>query len=205
MNASDLESSSEESHLWEAPVHPLNGRTVDDHVVEEKTDWPVREERWGLVTVRKVGRMTILYDGETRLLVGPYWTFLLFTMSLVAVVAASVYGFVVPASLVIVRAIGLVLTGLTFVLLLATSLADPGIAQRYHVPLDKSWSYSEYAQAWRPPGTIYCRHCHLLITDYHHFCEFLIFPSLFFFASFTFLTTTYALRSVDWNRHRRQE
>ena len=35
---------------------------------------------------------------------------------------------------------------------------------------DRNWTYSEYAQSYRPPGVIYCQQCQVLIEEYNHFC-----------------------------------
>ena len=54
--------------------------------------------------------------------------------------------------------------------LAATALADPGVFPRYFTRARPDWTYSEYAHAFRPPGTIFCQECQILVEDYNHFC-----------------------------------
>ena len=139
--------------------------------------WPVREEVWWCgLSVRKVGAMTIVYewtdrdDAKRRLLLGPYAHFLCLHVLLLAAIAACVYGAVVPASWVAARALGLALAVLALAALAATALADPGVFPRYFTRARPDWTYSEYAHAFRPPGTIFCQECQVLVEDYNHFC-----------------------------------
>jgi len=139
--------------------------------------WPVREEVWWCgLRVRKVGAMTIVYewtdrdDAKRRLLLGPYAHFLCLHVLLLCAIAACVYGAVVPASWVAARALGLALAFLALAALAATALADPGVFPRYFTRARPDWTYSEYAHAFRPPGTIFCQECQILVEDYNHFC-----------------------------------
>ena len=134
-------------------------------------DWEIRDETRWCLRRKRIGSLTILYDwNDGRIVVGPYWHFLLLTCGVIVFVGVGTYAFVVPRFLILLRSIGLVLTTLSLIFLLATGLTDPGIFPRYQVALDTNWTFSDYAQSWRPPGTIYCKHCKLLILDYHHFC-----------------------------------
>ncbi|KAH8052786.1 hypothetical protein JL722_9919 [Aureococcus anophagefferens] len=139
--------------------------------------WPVREEVWWCgLRVRKVGAMTIVYEwtdrdgAKRRLLLGPYAHFLCLHVLLLCAIAACVYGAVVPASWVAARALGLALAFLALAALAATALADPGVFPRYFTRARPDWTYSEYAHAFRPPGTIFCQECQILVEDYNHFC-----------------------------------
>ncbi|KAJ8607370.1 hypothetical protein CTAYLR_010772 [Chrysophaeum taylorii] len=144
----------------------------------EGSNWPVRDERvcCNLVRVRKVGNFYILAewrrrDGKKRrMLLGPYWHFLLVTLVVIAAVSVMIYAFVVPAEDEIERVIGLTVTMLAVSGLLCTALTDPGIFPRYSKPLVENWTYSEYAQSYRPPGVIFCQQSQVLIEDYNHFC-----------------------------------
>ena len=101
-----------------------------------------------------------------------YWHFLLVHFCVLAAVAAMVFGVVVPRGdgWVAARVVGLGLTALTFVALACTALADPGVFPRYFTRVKPDWTYSEYAHAFRPPGTIFCQECQVLVEDYNHFC-----------------------------------
>lgn len=139
-------------------------------------EWPVTEEEFACGRVRKIGNIYVLTEWTTadgkkrRLVLGPYWHFLLVTIIVVASVCVMVYGFVVPVDCKIERVVGLTLTVLTLTSLLCTALNDPGIFPRYSKPLGPSWTFSEYAQSHRPPGVIFCQQCQVLIEDYNHFC-----------------------------------
>lgn len=78
-----------------------------------------------------------------------------------------IYAIVIPYDYKVERVIGVTLTILTISSLLCTALSDPGIFPRYVKPLGQNWTYSEYAQSYRPPGVIYCQHCRVLIEDYN--------------------------------------
>mmetsp|Transcript_4205 Transcript_4205/g.12869 ORF Transcript_4205/g.12869 Transcript_4205/m.12869 type:complete len:199 (+) Transcript_4205:50-646(+) len=144
----------------------------------EGSDWPVREETacFGCIGVRKVGNIYILAqwtrsDGKKqRLVLGPYWHFLLITLGIMVSVCVMVYGFVVPTDCKAERIIGLALAVLSISSLMCTAVNDPGVFPRYSKPLAPNWTFSEYAQCYRPPGVIFCQQCQVLIEDYNHFC-----------------------------------
>lgn len=124
--------------------------------------------------IRKIGSLFVLAEwtrGGTkrRITAGPYWHLGLVTASVILFVTLVIYLYVLSGRLV-VRVVGLCLGFTAFVFLLLTSLVDPGIAPRHLVPMGKDWTFSEYAQAYRPPGTVYCRISHVFIAKYHHFC-----------------------------------
>lgn len=137
--------------------------------------WPLREEYTCCGRVRRVGSLYVLAewstDGEKhRLYIGPYWHFLLLTLALLVCIASLIYLKVVPASWVAIRIVGVALAVLSIVSLVCTAVADPGIFPRYFKRLEPDWTYSEYAHSFRPPGTIFCQECQVLIEDYNHFC-----------------------------------
>lgn len=140
--------------------------------------WPIREERvcCGLVKIRKIGCIYILAewtrkDGKKSYLVlGPYWHFLVVTLIALAAITGMVYGVVIPEAYASERFLGLAFAVLAIASLLATAVCDPGIFPRYSKPLAMDWTFSEYAQSYRPPGVIYCQQCQVLIEDYNHFC-----------------------------------
>ncbi|KAJ8612828.1 hypothetical protein CTAYLR_002058 [Chrysophaeum taylorii] len=163
-----------------SPVTPTKGAISPGRSKNEPLclQWPSREEYscCGLVRVRRVGMLYVVSewtrsDGrKARLYLGPYWHFLLMTLALLTCIASFVYGRVVPDDWTVVRVVGLTLTVLSFVSLACTSLSDPGIFPRYFKRLEANWTYSEYAHSFRPPGTIFCQECQVLIEEYNHFC-----------------------------------
>uniref|UniRef100_A0A7S3K3M6 Palmitoyltransferase n=1 Tax=Aureoumbra lagunensis TaxID=44058 RepID=A0A7S3K3M6_9STRA len=143
-----------------------------------QVSWNMSEERicCDKIKIQKIGNIFILAewpraDGKKRRIVlGPYWHFLLVTLVVILSVSLMIYVVVIPTVFIAERVIGLSLTVLSASSLLCTALTDPGIFPRYSAPLAASWTYSEYAQSYRPPGVIYCQQCHVLIEDYNHFC-----------------------------------
>ena len=139
----------------------------------ESGNWPIREEKvcFGGLKIRKLGNIYILAewsrsDGKKRRLVlGPYWHFLIITLAVVTTVSLMIYVWVIPNDEKLERIIGLSLTILAVTSLLCTALNDPGIFPRYSKPLAQNWTYSEYAQSYRPPGVIYCQQCQVLIEE----------------------------------------
>lgn len=139
----------------------------------QRGNWPIREEPvcCGLLRVRKIGNIYVLAEyGERRLVLGPYWHFLLVTLVMLAAINTIIYVVVLPAAYEIERVIGLSLAILAILSLICTAVTDPGVFPRYSRPLADDWTYSEYAQSFRPPGVVYCQQSHLLIEDYNHFC-----------------------------------
>ena len=144
--------------------------------------WPVREEVCfcGLWRHKRIGSMIVVAEwlsadarggaAPRRLLLGPYWHFLVLHVFVLAAIAALVFGGVVPADWGAARALGLSLAAATLAALVATAVVDPGVFPRYFSRVKPDWTYSEYAHAFRPPGTIYCQECQVLIEDYNHFC-----------------------------------
>lgn len=96
-----------------------------------------------------------------------YWHFLVITLAVLTFVSTVIYAVVLESTYKVERIIGLSLTILAVSSLLCTAFHDPGIFPRYSKPLAPNWTYSEYAQSYRPPGVIYCQQCQLLIEDYN--------------------------------------
>ena len=88
----------------------------------------------------------------------------------VSVITALVYHVVVPHSYPLLKLAGVGLAALSVVFLLCTALADPGVFKRHAQPLGPDWTYAEFADSYRPPGTIYCHMTKVLIEGYDHFC-----------------------------------
>ena len=88
----------------------------------------------------------------------------------VSVITALVYHVVVPHSYPLLKLAGVGLAALSVVFLLCTALADPGVFKRHPQPLGPDWTYAEFADSYRPPGTIYCHMTKVLIEGYDHFC-----------------------------------
>lgn len=141
-------------------------------------NWPAREEAacFGLFKIRRIGNIYVLAewcrsDGKKRrICVGPYWHFLIFTLFIIGAVTYMIYAWVIPPEDKVERIIGLALSILAILSFLCTALSDPGIYPRFSKPLLKNWTYSEFAQSYRPPGVIFCQQCQVLIEDYNHFC-----------------------------------
>ncbi|KAJ8599748.1 hypothetical protein CTAYLR_003430 [Chrysophaeum taylorii] len=154
------------------PSSLLRGGGCDDD-----GNWPVRDQVCcRCLRVRKLGNIYVLAewtrsDGQKkRLVLGPYWHFLVVTLCVISSVSAMIYAVVIPTDYVAERVVGITLTILAVTSLLCTAMTDPGIFPRYSKPLAQTWTYSEYAQAYRPPGVIYCQQCQVLIEEYNHFC-----------------------------------
>ena len=96
--------------------------------------------------------------------------FLLITLIVMSTITALIYASVLPRHLTVERSVGLGLSVLALVALMCTAMSDPGIYPRHSKPLEDSWTYSEYAQSYRPAGVIYCQQCQVLIEEYNHFC-----------------------------------
>merc|ERR1712216_623780 len=110
------------------------------------------------------------YGHKKRIVLGPYWHFLLITLIVMSTITALIYASVLPRHLTVERSVGLGLSVLALVALMCTAMSDPGIYPRHSKPLEDSWTYSEYAQSYRPAGVIYCQQCQVLIEEYNHFC-----------------------------------
>jgi hypothetical protein len=96
--------------------------------------------------------------------------FLLITLSIIGLITMLIYATVIPDHMVAERIVGLSMSLLSMAALLCTAMTDPGIYPRHAKPLDEKWTYSEYAQSYRPEGVIYCQQCQVLIEEYNHFC-----------------------------------
>lgn len=122
--------------------------------------------------IRKIGKLYVLAewrrkDKKKRMMLGPYWAFLLVTVSIIVGVTTVVFGLVVPSTFTLERIVGLALAVLALTSLLFTALSDPGIFPRYSRPLAESWTYSEYSQSYKPDGVVFCHQSQLLIEDYN--------------------------------------
>ena len=141
-------------------------------------DWPTREDYTRCCgRVKRVGTLYVLIEWrdskhrKRRIFLGPYWHFLLTTILFLAGITFFVYvDDVVPRSWTIVRICGLTTTALSFASLALAASSDPGIFPRYYRRLEPHWTYSDYSQSYRPPGTVFCQELQLLIEDYNHFC-----------------------------------
>lgn len=96
--------------------------------------------------------------------------FLLITLSIIALITVLIYATVITNQMMAERIVGLSLSCMSMFALLCTACSDPGIFPRHAKPLGEGWTYSEYAQSYRPEGVIYCQQCQVLIEEYNHFC-----------------------------------
>jgi len=96
----------------------------------------------------------------------------MFTYLLLAAVSALVYQIEIYHTKRLTRAIiaGMIFTGIAVTCLTLTSFSDPGIFKQHSRPKGPHWTYSVQARSFRPPGTIFCKHCKVLVEDYDHFC-----------------------------------
>ena len=97
----------------------------------------------------RIGALTVVADyhdalgRSTKLMLGPYWPYMVVTAVTVSVITALVYHVVVPASYPLLRLAGVALAALSIVFLLCTALADPGVFKRHPQPLGPDWTYAE--------------------------------------------------------------
>ena len=133
---------------------------------------------------RRVGNMTILWEErgrdidvehKTRCIVGPFWPVMLFvTFPLILGVSAGLASTVLPGQNTIIIVVFAILVIFVGVSLALTACTDPGLlrrrVQRPASPEGDSWSYSDQAQTYRPPGAIYCRDCGVVVRGYDHLC-----------------------------------
>ena len=75
-----------------------------------------------------------------------------------------------PARYEFVKLAGVLLAALSNVFLALTALSDPGVFKRQPRPLAPDWTYAEFADSYRPPGTVFCHMTKVLIEEYDHFC-----------------------------------
>lgn len=127
---------------------------------------------------RRVGNMIVVCEskgkqGEHRIdcLCGPYWPVVTcFTFPAiigVAILGAKQFWCCVPVFLRLLY----VLFALVPILSLAyTAFADPGMLRRQSEQPDKSWRYSDQAETYRPPGSVYCTEAQAVIEDFDHVC-----------------------------------
>ena len=133
-------------------------------------------KRLGVGPDRFVGNMVVLRadaDGKPVLMVGPYWTMLLFVTVPLAVVAPT---------LVAVFWCGRLHAGVTAIYaaaiafgaaaLASTALRNPGLLRRRDAAPDEgpTWHWNDQAKTYKPPGARYCTWCDAVFLDFDHTC-----------------------------------
>jgi len=128
--------------------------------------------------VRNVGRMYVLRekiqpDGLPKFIcmVGPCWPMICITLGLIIGVSLAVFATCmsdIPIWLSILACTSLLVTIISF---LFTACTDPGVQRRYTENTEgPSWTYSEQAQTFRPPGAVYDLEAQVVINKIDHFC-----------------------------------
>jgi len=64
------------------------------------------------------------------------------------------------------------LVGITLWTLFLVSCRDPGLLERVvdEEAGQSGWFWNEQVGSYRPPGSLYCRECKVLIKDFDHLC-----------------------------------
>lgn len=123
---------------------------------------------------RCVGNMLILLRnrrGKPIVIVGPYWTMLVFVT-----LPLSVIGPALVATLWCSRLHqGIQLTyaalvAFVAIALLATALRDPGILLRHASAPDETWTWNDQARTFKPPNARYCPWCDCVLESFDHTC-----------------------------------
>jgi hypothetical protein len=127
-----------------------------------------------------VGNFIVVYERPSRdsdggrtlvLLLGPYWTTMVF-FTLPALLTASA----VASSLIATPAAHIaywLLTLWALGWLVVTGTRDPGIVRHYKLPppgSESTWIFSTQARSYRPPGSLYSRDANCVIEGFDHTC-----------------------------------
>lgn len=123
---------------------------------------------------RFVGNMVVLARdrrGRIWLIVGPYWTMLVFvTLPLTvvgpALIAALWCSRLHPAIQFTYAAV----VALVGIALLSTALFDPGVLIRHHDCPKDNWTWNDQARTFKPPTARYCPWCDCVINHLDHTC-----------------------------------
>lgn len=116
-------------------------------------------------------------DGSPIVIAGPCWPFCMgITLPLILGISALVCYFILfnANSGLPIWVAFLYLPALAFVLvaLFMVSCRDPGLMERVtdEEAGQGGWYWNEQVGSFRPPGSLYCRECGVLIEGYDHLC-----------------------------------
>ena len=138
--------------------------------------------RWGVPKSRFIGNMLVLYkssSGKPRLMLGPYWTMLLFvTVPLAVVMPALICAFLLSTKVHIGVQIAYgVIVLWTACALASVSLRNPGLVERRDsIPCrengkpELAWVWNDQARTYKPPGARYCDWCNAVFYEFDHTC-----------------------------------
>ena len=139
-------------------------------------------QRWGVPQSRFIGNMLVLYrssSGKPRLMLGPYWTMLLFvTVPLAVVMPALICAFLLSTKVHIGVQIAYgVIVLWTACALASVSLRNPGLVERRDsIPCrengkpELAWVWNDQARTYKPPGARYCDWCNAVFYEFDHTC-----------------------------------
>jgi DHHC palmitoyltransferase len=142
---------------------------------------PIKDfHRFFCCCARRLGNMFILCeraDGSPVVIAGPCWPFCMFvTLPLILAVSGAVAYFMIISSEsplpLWVAYIYFPVLGFVLASLFCVSCQDPGLMERVtdEEAGEGGWFWNEQVGSFRPPGSLYCRECGVLIQDYDHLC-----------------------------------
>lgn len=130
---------------------------------------------------KPLGGMHVLWerrsDGSPIIIAGPLWPFCMFVTVPLIVFISGVFVYFVLLNDKIglpwwIQCIYYPMIAITLISLFFTSCRNPGLAERVtdEEAGRSGWFWNEQVGSFRPPGTMYCRECKVLIEGYDHLC-----------------------------------
>lgn len=138
-------------------------------------DWDVCEPSFGrrICCLPSLGNMIVLIqrNGRPVVVVGPYWTMLVFVTTPLAVIGPTLVAILWCSRLhIAIQATYAAVVLATATALYSTALRDPGLHERTSVAQDDTWTWNDQARTFKPPGARYCPWCDAVFLNFDHTC-----------------------------------
>jgi len=136
----------------------------------------VKEEIWNYECYKTDGKVHIFGEWTSKtkvtatrfVVIGPDWPCVIMTYIVIVVPSVFVYLYIVDnlaEEIIFFLIFGLCIFGLTTVF-----IADPGLVRKYHHARDRTWTYCDHCESFRPPKTVHCSTCQVCVAFYDHHC-----------------------------------
>jgi hypothetical protein len=113
-----------------------------------------------------LGQRIVKTNIQRYIVVGPDFKFVIVTYAVILI--PTIFTYLILVQNVIEEVLFSLIFALTISSLTATVLADPGLVRKYHNARTRFWTFCDFCESFRPPGTVHCSTCQVCIGGYDH-------------------------------------
>lgn len=115
-----------------------------------------------------IGQKVVKTNIFRYLVIGPDFKFVIITYAVILI--PTIFTYLILIENIIEEILFSFIFVLTILSLTITVLIDPGLVRKYHNARTRFWTFCDFCESFRPPGTVHCSTCQVCIGGYDHHC-----------------------------------